>query len=47
MILDWCLCFSPALAYVLQMDIPGAMTDEECMEELELTDIRDKPWHIV
>jgi hypothetical protein len=29
------------------MDIPGAMTDEECAEELELTDIRDKPWHIV
>ena len=29
------------------MDIPGSMTDEDCAEEMELTDIRDKPWHIV
>jgi ADP-ribosylation factor-like protein 6 len=29
------------------MDIPGAMTEEECSEELDLCDIRDKPWHIV
>lgn len=28
------------------MDIPGAMTDEECCEELELCDVRDKAWHI-
>jgi hypothetical protein len=28
------------------MDIPGAMTPEECMEELELHEIRGKPWHI-
>jgi hypothetical protein len=29
-----------------QMDIPGAITPEECMEELELDTIRGKPWHI-
>ena len=30
----------------LQMDIAGALSPEECMEELELDRIRDKPWHI-
>jgi hypothetical protein len=28
------------------MDLPGAMTPDECMEELELDSIRDKAWHI-
>ena len=28
------------------MDVAGAMTPEECMEELQLDRIRDKPWHI-
>jgi len=29
-----------------QMDIAGAMSPEECMDELSLDRIRDKPWHI-
>lgn len=36
----------PVLFFANKMDIPGAMTPEECMEELELEHIRDKPWHI-
>jgi len=28
------------------MDIPGSMTAEECMMELQLENIRDKAWHI-
>ena len=36
--------YSSVLHY--QMDIPGAMTPEECMEDLSLPKIRDKPWHI-
>lgn len=28
------------------MDIAGAMTAEECMEELGLDRIKDKAWHI-
>ena len=28
------------------MDVPGAITPEECMEELELDGIRGKAWHI-
>jgi ADP-ribosylation factor-like protein 6 len=28
------------------MDIAGASSPEECMEELQLDRIRDKPWHI-
>ncbi len=33
--------------YLFQMDIPGSMTDEDCMEGMDLSDVRDKPWHIV
>lgn len=29
-----------------QMDIPGALTPEECMDEMDLDTIRDKAWHI-
>jgi hypothetical protein len=28
------------------MDVPGALSPEECMEELELEIIRGKAWHI-
>jgi hypothetical protein len=28
------------------MDIPGALTPEECMDEMDLDKIRDKAWHI-
>lgn len=28
------------------MDIPGALTPEECMDEMDLDIIRDKAWHI-
>jgi hypothetical protein len=28
------------------MDVPGALTPEECMDEMDLDKIRDKPWHI-
>jgi hypothetical protein len=28
------------------MDIPGAMSAEDCMDELSLDKIRDKAWHI-
>ena len=28
------------------MDVAGALTPDECMDELELDKIRDKPWHI-
>ena len=30
----------------VQMDIPGALTPEECMDEMDLDIIRDKAWHI-
>lgn len=36
----------PIIFFANKMDIPGAMTPEECMEELELHEIRGKPWHI-
>jgi hypothetical protein len=29
------------------MDLAEAMTPQECMEELRLDDIRDKPWRIM
>jgi hypothetical protein len=31
---------------ILKMDIPGALTPEECMDEMDLDKIRDKAWHI-
>jgi ADP-ribosylation factor-like protein 6 len=37
---------APVLFFANKMDIPGAMTPEECMEEMELERIKDKPWHI-
>jgi hypothetical protein len=30
----------------MKMDIPGALTPEECMDEMDLDKIRDKAWHI-
>jgi ADP-ribosylation factor-like protein 6 len=36
----------PVLFFANKMDMPGALTPEECMVELELDKIRDKPWHI-
>ena len=36
----------PIIFFANKMDIPGALTPEECMEELQLDKIRDKPWHI-
>lgn len=39
---------APVLFFANKMDIPGAMTPEECMEEMDLESvIRDKSWHIV
>lgn len=37
---------APILFYANKMDIAGAMTAEECMEELALDRIKDKAWHI-
>jgi hypothetical protein len=34
------------LFYANKMDLPGAMTPDECMDELGLDKIRDKPWQI-
>jgi hypothetical protein len=31
---------------ISQMDVPGALTPEECMDEMDLDTIRDKAWHI-
>jgi hypothetical protein len=28
------------------MDVAGALSAEECMEEMQLNGIRDKAWHI-
>eukprot|EP01041_Mallomonas_annulata_P009111 gene9111-18878_t len=36
----------PIIFFANKMDISGAMTPEECMEDLQLDRIRDKPWHI-
>ena len=36
----------PVLFFANKMDVSGALTPEECMEELGLDKIRDKPWHI-
>jgi len=36
----------PVLFFANKMDAPGALSLEECMEELELDKLRDKPWHI-
>ena len=36
----------PLLFFANKMDVAGAMSPEECMVELELDKIRDKPWHI-
>lgn len=36
----------PIVFFANKMDIPGAMTADECIEELQLDRIRDKPWHI-
>lgn len=29
-----------------QTDIPGSLTPEDCMDELSLSKIKDKPWHM-
>jgi len=36
----------PILFFANKMDAAGALSPEECMVELELDKIRDKPWHI-
>eukprot|EP00607_Mallomonas_marina_P007903 CAMPEP_0182423986 /NCGR_PEP_ID=MMETSP1167-20130531/10106_1 /TAXON_ID=2988 /ORGANISM="Mallomonas Sp, Strain CCMP3275" /LENGTH=176 /DNA_ID=CAMNT_0024603425 /DNA_START=147 /DNA_END=674 /DNA_ORIENTATION=- len=36
----------PIIFFANKMDVSGAMTPEECMDELQLDRIRDKPWHI-
>lgn len=36
----------PILFYANKMDAPGAISPEECMEGMELDNIRDRPWHI-
>ncbi len=37
----------PILFYANKMDVPGALTAEECMSELKLDSLlRDKDWHI-
>ena len=36
----------PLLFFANKMDVAGALSPEECMVELELDKIRDKPWHI-
>ena len=37
---------APILFFANKMDIAGACTPEECMDDLELDKIREKPWHI-
>jgi len=37
---------APVLFFSNKMDIPGALTPEECMDEMDLDKIRDKAWHI-
>ena len=37
---------APVLFFANKMDVSGAVTPEEIMDELELDKIRDKPWHI-
>lgn len=36
----------PIIFFANKMDVAGSMTPEECMDELQLDKIRDKPWHI-
>lgn len=36
----------PHVFLLVKMDLAGSMTPEECMDELCLDKIRDKPWHI-
>uniref|UniRef100_A0A7S2V202 ADP-ribosylation factor-like protein 6 n=1 Tax=Fibrocapsa japonica TaxID=94617 RepID=A0A7S2V202_9STRA len=36
----------PILFFANKMDLPGAMTPLDCMQELELENVGDKPWHI-
>lgn len=37
---------APILFFANKMDIAGAMSPDECLDELALDRIRDKPWHI-
>ena len=37
---------APILLFANKMDLPGAMTPQECMEELALDNIKAKPWRI-
>jgi ADP-ribosylation factor-like protein 6 len=36
----------PMLFFANKSDVPGAMTNEECMEAMNLFNIRDRPWHL-
>ena len=37
----------PVLFFANKIDIPGSLTPDQCMDELDLYKIRDKPWHII
>lgn len=36
----------PMLFFANKSDVPGALTNEECMQEMNLFNIRDRPWHM-
>jgi len=38
---------APLLIYANKMDISGAMTAQQCLQEMELDQIQDRDWHIV
>lgn len=37
---------APVLLFANKMDVAGSLTPEECIDEMELHALRDKPWHI-
>ena len=37
----------PVLFFANKIDIPGSLTPDQCMDELDLYKIREKPWHII
>ena len=36
----------PMLFFANKADVPGALTNEECMQQMNLFNIRDRPWHM-
>ena len=36
----------PMLFFANKSDVAGAYTNEECMQEMNLFNIRDRPWHM-